>query len=159
MSPIVLIIGLANIFSVQILTPLAKDKYVMYGAIIGAILSILLNFILIPFFNQNGAAITYVAAELIVTLVVYRYSSAFLEFHIDLSLFVYPLLISLGFVPILWLARILFPGNSLYIIIFTVLISCIFYVSLQLWVFKNRIISELVSSFTNLFYKKPSLER
>ncbi len=159
MSPIVLIIGLANIFSVQILTPLAKDKYVMYGAIVGAILSILLNFILIPFYNQNGAAITYVAAELIVTLVVYKYSSAFLEFHIDLSLFVYPLLISLGFVPILWFARILFPGNSLYIIVFTVLISCIFYVSLQLWVFKNRIISELVSSITNLFYKKPSLER
>jgi O-antigen/teichoic acid export membrane protein len=158
MSPIVVIIGLASIFSVQILTPLAKDKYVMYGAIIGAVLSIVLNFILIPFFNQNGAAISYVVAELIVTVVAYRYSSKFLEFRIDLSLFVFPLLISLGFFPIFWLARMLFPSNSLYIIVFTVILSCIFYVSLQLWVFKNRIISELVSSTTNLFYKKTILE-
>ena len=67
--PTLILIGITNILGIQILVPLGKEKYVLYSEIAGAITDLILNAILIPFFQSSGAAIGTVAAEFAVLLV------------------------------------------------------------------------------------------
>jgi O-antigen/teichoic acid export membrane protein len=68
-APIIFFIGLTNIFGIQILFPLGFEKKVVISALIGAIISLTLNFILIPRFAHVGAAIATLMTELTVFLI------------------------------------------------------------------------------------------
>jgi len=81
LSVLVLLIGLSNIFGLQILTPLGKDKYFTLSVFFGMIVSIILNVILIPRIDEYGAALSSVISETIVTLVTFYYSSKFFSFN------------------------------------------------------------------------------
>lgn len=67
-SPILLIIALSNVMGIQILYPQGKENLVIYSTVVGALLNIILNLILIPFYAQNGAAVATVIAEVGVTV-------------------------------------------------------------------------------------------
>jgi O-antigen/teichoic acid export membrane protein len=62
-APIILFIGLTNIFGIQILYPLGKDKSVVASVAVGALISFVLNLLLIPRLAHIGAAIATLAAE------------------------------------------------------------------------------------------------
>ncbi|WP_366184861.1 flippase [Flavobacterium ovatum] len=70
-SPIILFIGLTNIFGIQILYPMGKDKEVVFAVAVGAILSLILNLSLIPHFTYVGAAIATLCSELVVLIVMF----------------------------------------------------------------------------------------
>lgn len=67
--PTLLLIGISNILGIQVLVPLGKEKTLLYAEIAGAIVDLLINFILIPRFASAGAAIGTLVAEIVVTLV------------------------------------------------------------------------------------------
>lgn len=69
LSPIIVLIGLSNIYGVQILLPFGKEKIYTLVIIIGAITNFLLNIILIKEFGCNGAALSVLAAEFIITTI------------------------------------------------------------------------------------------
>ena len=58
---------LGTIVNSCVLIPAKKERYTLQNSIISALLNIGLNFILIPLFSQNGAAITTVFAEFAMT--------------------------------------------------------------------------------------------
>ena len=62
-SPLVLAIGLNNVTGVQYLIQVKKQKIYTITVIIGAIVNVILNFILIHIFQSVGAAIASVFAE------------------------------------------------------------------------------------------------
>lgn len=68
-APVILFIGLTNIFGIQILYPLGRDKEVVYSVAAGAIFAFILNLLLIPYFAHVGAAIATLVSELIVLIV------------------------------------------------------------------------------------------
>ena len=65
-APIIFFIGLTNIFGLQILYPLGKERLVAISSIIGAFISIGLNFFLIPHFTYVGAALTTLITEFVI---------------------------------------------------------------------------------------------
>ena len=67
--PTLLLIGISNILGIQVLVPLGKEKTLLYAEIAGAIVDLLINFILIPRFASAGAAIGTLVAEIVVTSV------------------------------------------------------------------------------------------
>ncbi len=67
--PTLLFIGLSNILGIQILVPLGKEKIVLYSEIVGAVVDLVINWLLIPKMAAAGAAIGTVVAELAVLLV------------------------------------------------------------------------------------------
>ena len=67
-APILLFIPLSNVMGIQILYPQGKEKYVIISTSVGAALNFLLNLLLIPVLQQDGAAIATVIAECSVTL-------------------------------------------------------------------------------------------
>lgn len=66
--PTLLLIGLSNIMGIQILVPLGKEKVVLYSEIAGAVVDLIINWILIPTMASAGAAIGTLVAEAVVTL-------------------------------------------------------------------------------------------
>ena len=67
--PTVLLIGLSNISGIQILIPLGKEKLVLYSEIIGALVDLVLNYLLIPRFAATGAAFGTLIAEFVVLFI------------------------------------------------------------------------------------------
>jgi O-antigen/teichoic acid export membrane protein len=74
---IILFVGLSNLTGIQILLPLGRENQFLFSVICGAIVDFCLNLILIPLFQQNGAALSSTIAELVVLLIqilfIYRY--------------------------------------------------------------------------------------
>lgn len=68
MCPAILPLALTNIFVWQILTPFSRERYFMITVVCGMLLSLSLNFVLIPQFSQVGTAISTVATETLICL-------------------------------------------------------------------------------------------
>lgn len=68
-APTILLIGLSNLLGIQVLTPLNKEKQLVYSVVAGAIADLILNIIFIPKMGAAGAAFGTLVAELVVLLV------------------------------------------------------------------------------------------
>lgn len=62
-------LGFGNVACSQILTPLGKEKLIMYSTIFGAIINFFSNLLLIPYLGATGAALATVIAEGIIACV------------------------------------------------------------------------------------------
>ena len=65
--PTVLLIGISNIFGIQMLIPLGREKELLFAEIGGAIIDMVINLILINSLRSAGVAIGTLIAELFVT--------------------------------------------------------------------------------------------
>ncbi|MEW4354709.1 flippase [Streptococcus pneumoniae] len=64
LMPSIIFIGLSSVTAWQLLIPLGKEKYTVVGAIIGAVMNVVVNISLIPRLGAVGAAIASSLAEL-----------------------------------------------------------------------------------------------
>lgn len=69
--PTLLFIGITNIFGIQVLVPLGKEKVVLISTVVGAVVDVVINMLLIPNFASAGAAIGTLIAEFAVLIVQY----------------------------------------------------------------------------------------
>ena len=65
LAPIVLITSLSNILYHNVLVPRGKEKSVLICTLVGATANLSLGFILIPVYQENGAAIGSLISEII----------------------------------------------------------------------------------------------
>lgn len=70
-APIIPMIGITNILGLQILYPLGRDNLVTISVATGAIISLLLNILLIPTHKHLGSAIANLISELIVLVIMF----------------------------------------------------------------------------------------
>lgn len=68
-APFIVINTLGNFYGTQLLMTFNKEKDLLFTVIVGALLNFILNFILIRYIQQNGAAIASVIEELVVMLI------------------------------------------------------------------------------------------
>lgn len=71
--------GLAYFYGVLVLYSQKKDKPFLYSVLIAALINLLLNSILIPKYNQNGAVIATIIAEAIVIFIIFILEKKALE--------------------------------------------------------------------------------
>lgn len=69
LSVLTIFIGLSNVTGMQYFVPTGRQNILTLTVAVGAVINVILNAILIPFFASVGAAIASVAAELCVTAV------------------------------------------------------------------------------------------
>lgn len=142
LSGIVFFIGISNIFGLQILTPMGKDKYLTISVLIGTLTSVLLNYFLIPIFQEKGAAISIITTECFVAIITFYFASKFIELKIN-----YRLVIKTFFVcsPIYFFSKIFhyLTANSFLILISTLILTGIYFLTIQLYLLKNEMIIEL----------------
>lgn len=71
LAPMPLLVGLGYFWGYQVALPLGKERVLLTAALWGMAVSLLGNFSLVPFLQQDGAAISGIAAELVVTVAYY----------------------------------------------------------------------------------------
>ena len=121
-TPTILLIGLSNITGIQILTPLGKEKFVVYSVTFGAILDLIVNYICIPRLGAAGASLGTLIAEFSVLAVQIMYTSKQLH-EVKCGFKIFKIIISCLFASILVLFINLFTD-------FTVFFSLFVYASL-----------------------------
>ena len=81
-APVVIFISLTNLMGIQILYPMDKIKIVILSVTGGALLNLVFNVILIPYYGALGAAISTLIAEFAVLLLQIIYGKKYFPFKI-----------------------------------------------------------------------------
>ncbi|MCD8022434.1 MAG: polysaccharide biosynthesis C-terminal domain-containing protein [Lachnospiraceae bacterium] len=125
LSPVILAIALSNVSGSQFLVATGETKYLTISYCAGAMFNLIGNYILIPIYNERGAAITTLCAEWLVTLIQFGAMRKKLgSLHIlnkkwkKMSASVCMLLLVL---PMLWL------GDSIFVVLAQILCGGILY--------------------------------
>lgn len=103
LSPVVLLIALNCIYFFQLFTPGNKERTMIIILLVSAIISVLLNLVLIPKFGHVGTGITTTVTECSVLMVSVYFSRRLFNIGLNWSLFIRPVAASLIFVPIIYL--------------------------------------------------------
>jgi O-antigen/teichoic acid export membrane protein len=142
LSSLVLLIGLSNIFGLQVLTPMGKDKYLTYSVLFGTVFSISLNFFLIPLYQELGAVITNVITEVIVTIMTFYYASKFLKIELNYTFIFKTFLLS---TPFYFISTLItqFTINNITILIVTSVFALFYFLIMQVYLLKNEIIIDM----------------
>ncbi len=147
-APIILFIGLSNLIGLQVLYSQGKEKIVIISTLCGAIINFVLNYVLIPHFAQNGAAIATVVAEFCVTAVMIIIGHKHIPFNVfnkyTLQIFLFSILIC---IPIPFIQKLDF-SNIFLLILEVSLASLMYFLCLTL----SR--NEFLSIIKNLIIKR-----
>lgn len=85
MSITLVTIALSNFTGYQILVTIGKERFVLYSTIIGAIINLMLNFVLVSRFGHFGAALSAVITEGVIAVYQFWYVRRFTPLRIGLS--------------------------------------------------------------------------
>lgn len=144
LSLLPLVIGFGHLFLCLILIPSGRNKEMFFSVICGLVISLLLNFLLIPHFKEAGSSIANTCSEIVVTLAYFYFIRRNFAFKYDWSLLGKAFLSSLLFIPVVLLARQL--SLPLLITIIISVGSCaVSYIILQWFVFRNNFILDIIA--------------
>lgn len=153
MCPVILIIGMTTNFSTQLLIPMGKDKELLYAVIVGTIVSLVLNIILIPILQQNGAAISNLVAELVVLISCYLYVIKSIKIKIPYQQIMLLTLLCAPFIGIVICCREFFTV-PIVVLVAAVCFCAAYFFILQVFILKNTMVLEVLAPIKNKILKK-----
>ena len=117
----------ACLFSQSILIPYKQEKYFLRATVVSAVTNIVLNFILIPIFGIEAAALTTLISEIIVCIMTLQRSRLYHDGAIVFTNDLKTAMIGTAAVAAVCLAMKICVSNRLINLLLSVLISCIVY--------------------------------
>ncbi|NQW36918.1 MAG: flippase [Flavobacteriales bacterium] len=152
LSPLIFIVGMTNIFGLQILVPMDKEKKYMIAVLIGLFTNIFFNILLIPIIQAKGAVIATLFTEVIVLLISYYYSKKLISFSLSKNGSLKYLLLSLLFVPLSMILSKIINNEALYLFVFIAL--CVVIYTLALLKFKDSFFMNYIFNpiYNNLMF-------
>lgn len=148
--PMLFITGVSQIIVVQTLMPLKKDKIILIGSIIGAVVGVLSNILIVRRFGANGTAFVLLLSEVSVFLfsLTYVIINKYLEFPWR-RLFKY-IVWSIPYLVICFLLNYLLQSDLVRLLISMFLFLVYFFV-LNYFIIKNKL---LVNFFRTTKFRK-----
>lgn len=126
----------SSFFSISVLLPLKKEKNILIATVVSAIINIILNLILISYFNEIAAAFTTLVAECISCIICAYYSKEYIELKGTLINFLKCLFGSIGIVVVTLLTQNI-TNNILLLLTINIIGSCCTYFVLEI-ILKNN---------------------
>ena len=126
--------------------PLCREGVNMTATIFSAIINIILNFILIPMYEQNGAAITTVISEFFVFIFCVLYKKDIFEYANVRAILKNVMYSLLGAVTVILVSFgiHLTKLREIISVLFIGLLSCVLYI-VELYCFKNEIVVSIIN--------------
>lgn len=152
LSPVILIIGLSSIFSMQILMPMGKDREVMIAVFAASAVCLILNFTLIPILAEVGAAITNLFVELVLGAITFFFAAKYMKGIIDWRFLFINILF--GVPSILFVYAIRYFGfNEYVILILSGMLFCIYFVIVHYYILKNELLTTVLATLKQRLYR------
>ena len=151
LSLLVTIKSIGNLYGVQVLLTFGGEKFLFYTTIIGAISNILMNIILIPYWQENGAAIASVISELLVCIVQIVFSRQYIKVSIQPKIYLEIFVSCLFMVIVLFMISTL-VSNILIRIFLNCILGCItYYILMSL--LKNEVVLNINNKISSIIKK------
>lgn len=152
LAPLIIIIGLSNVFGLQYLIPSKNDIKFTISVISGAIINLLLNIVMIKLWASYGAAIASLIAESIVTFVMFMFIRKKVSLKKALkNIWKYVLAGVIMFVPCFILGTIL--PKTIWATLIVVIVGIVVYFSMLL-IEKEEFLKEIINSLKNKVLSK-----
>lgn len=136
--PAILFVGIAQILAIQVLMPLKKDKTLLLASDLGAVMSLLINIILVHKIQSIGSAIVLLSSEFIVTLTYIIYTERKGIIKLNYSHLINPLLKTIPCALICLMCHRFIEGRIISLLA-AVVLSFAIYAVLNTRQFKNLI--------------------
>lgn len=152
LSVLPLVIGLSNLFFLQVLLPHGKERVILMGVLLGSVVSIVANLILCPLYAQRGAALSCIAAEVSISFFLGIYSLKYVQLTMPYRLLSGIIISSLLFIPIISFCKTI-SDNVVIVFLAEALFCAIAFLMVQL-LFRNSLVSEGIDFFLSKFRRK-----
>jgi O-antigen/teichoic acid export membrane protein len=150
---LIVIIGISNLFGIQVLVALGHEKKFFSAVLMGTVSSFILNVLLIRRHGSLGASIASVLSEIIVTIAAILFASKVISIHIDMKSIYQPIIAAIPIIPVsIWFDSVM-RHTSGYLFA-TITTSSIIYVGFMLFVFKNELMNSIVHSLVGKIIKR-----
>lgn len=137
--------GLTGVIGVQVLTPLNREKQVLYSVIVGAVSDFALNLVMIPLWGAAGAALATTIAEFLVLLVQMIFARDLLvNVKAQIDAVKYIVLTALAAIPTIFIMR--FTGENYFANL--VVTSMVFFgiYALALYLLKDDLLNRVLDN-------------
>lgn len=153
-APVILFVSLTNLMGIQILYPMDKIKIVICSVSGGALLNLILNVLLIPSMGATGAAISTLAAEIIVLLIQLLLGSDYYPFKLK-SLFNGRYILATLIMGMFVYAITLIVKSQVLELLFGSIVGFIAYISILISM-KDKLTVETINLIMNKIHRKQS---
>lgn len=137
-APLIVIVSLSGIFGFQVLSALSKDKAILFSAIVGMLVSIVLSFFLVPNYMENGEAITILVTELSVCLSFIYFSNKYFNLNGYGSIFVKQLIEAIPYLLVVITVKYI-TSYFVYHLLLTGFLSIIWFCVLHFYIHPNSV--------------------
>lgn len=114
---LIYVLGFSNLFGTQVLLTFNQEKKLLLCTCIGAASNILMNSMLIPMFQHNGAVVASVISESIVTLITILMSRKYIKVSVSAKYWIQIITSGLGMGLIVYVLSTLINSNLLCLIV------------------------------------------
>jgi O-antigen/teichoic acid export membrane protein len=152
LSLVILPIGLTNLIGIQILVSHGLEKFTILSTVIAAIINLTLNYILIPIYSHNGAAIASLIAEVSVVIIQLYFTQKFLIGTLRIKNLI-SYFFGIVLIILIVLATKIFISNYLLLLFISASGGFVVYF-LYLYVIKNDLIYYTTNSLIKKILKK-----
>lgn len=146
--PLIFVIGTEQIFIMQILVPLGKDKHVFLCAVLGALTCVVMNLILVKTYMAVGSAISWFMAECVVLAIASCFVKKFMNIIFPYKMFLRGLAYSIVY-GVIGFLLIEMTDNSFIRIIIAFCAFAIYTFILEEYVVKMGIVRSIVSKLSS----------
>ncbi len=145
-APLILIVSLSSIFGFQVLSALAKDRQILYSAIIGMSVSIVLSILLVPTLMEVGEAITILVTELSVSVSFIYFTKKYFKVGGLTNMFLKQLVGALPYVVFVIIFKSII-NDSIMVLTSISIISLIWFCIYHLFILKNSYFKVYLNGF------------
>ncbi|WP_080832534.1 flippase [Cohnella massiliensis] len=149
MCPIIVLIGLSNVFGMQILVPTQNQKKLTISVSVGAFASIVVSFLLVNRIESIGTAVATIAAELVVTILLSVYVKDFIPFNAYFKLILKYGFLSVIMGLIVYLIGLGIDKRTIMTTIIQVIVGLLFY-CFCLLILKDKILFNIYKKIRSL---------
>jgi O-antigen/teichoic acid export membrane protein len=137
LSLLIIIIGLSNLFGIQVLVALGHEKKLLISVLLGTISNLCLNLMLIGPYGSLGASVASIIAEILVTTATITFAMKVIPVRINIKNIYQPIVSALPIIPISYILSNTIRYNLVYLLT-VVMASGIFYAFIMLIIFRNE---------------------
>ena len=145
-APLILIVSLSSIFGFQVLSALAKDRQILYSAIIGMSVSIMLSILLVPTLMEVGEAITILVTELSVSVSFIYFTKKYFKVGGLTNMFLKQLVGALPYIVFVIIFKSII-NDSIMVLTSISIISLIWFCIYHLFILKNSYFKVYLNGF------------
>ena len=149
-SPIIIMIGISNVLGIQVLYPQGQENKVILCTALGALVNLILNIWLIPRYAQDGAAVSTLLAETMVTFSMIFIGKKYIPIRWKSKSFLHYLVATCLMTLALHFASDLFESDIANFV-FSVMIGTVIY-GMWLFVVREAFLTTLISQIRTKLY-------